>query len=117
LPDAPRKLAGVDGGLSLLLLEHILGVLVELERLLPPLLLHQQDHQVAQGVFVCRVLLQRGEEQPLGQAHLLVFEVEVHQLEEDALPRSVDRVPPALRPLAIQVVLEKLAPGEGIRLL
>ena len=88
-----------------------------MERLLPPLLLHQQDHQAAQGIFVCRVLLQGGEEQFLGQAHLLIVEVEVHQLEEDALPRSVDRVPPTLRPLAIHVVLEKLAPGEGIRLL
>src|SRR5437868_6461320 len=44
LPDASCELAGVDGGLGLLLLEHILSVLVELERLLPPLLLHQQDH-------------------------------------------------------------------------
>src|SRR5689334_18377616 len=34
LPDASRELAGIDGGLGLLLLEHILGVLVELERLL-----------------------------------------------------------------------------------
>ena len=33
------------------------------------------------------------------------------------MPRAVDRVPPWLRPLGIQVVLEKLAPGEGIRLL
>src|SRR5438270_6847409 len=117
LPDAAREFAGVDGGLRLLLLEHVLGVLVELERLLPPLLLHQQDHQARQRVFVGRVLLQGGEEQLLGQAHALVFEVELDQLEEDAVPRAVDRVPPWLRPLGIQVVLEKLAPGEGIRLL
>src|SRR6266700_2213733 len=57
LPDAARELAGINGGLGLLLLEHVLGILVELERLLSPLLLHQQNHQAAQGIFVSRVLL------------------------------------------------------------
>src|SRR6266516_2378412 len=33
LPDAPRELSGVDGGLRLLLLEYVLGVLVEQKRL------------------------------------------------------------------------------------
>src|SRR6266566_1505534 len=117
LPDASRELAGIDGGRGLLLLEHILGVLVEMERLLSPLLLHQQDHQAAQGIFVGRILLQRGEEQLLGQAHPLVLEVEVDQLEEHAVPCAVNRAPPALRPFSVQVVLEKLAPGEGMRLL
>src|SRR5258706_14774090 len=40
LPDAARELSGVDSRLGLLLLEHILAVLVEVERLLPPPLLH-----------------------------------------------------------------------------
>jgi hypothetical protein len=62
LPDASHEFAGIDGGLSLLLVEHILGVLVELEGLLPPLLLYQQEHQAAQGVLIGRILLQRGEE-------------------------------------------------------
>jgi hypothetical protein len=115
--DAARELAGVDGRLGLLLLEHILAVLVEVERLLSPPLLHQQDHQAAQCVFIGQVLLQGGEEQLLGQAHPLVFQVEINQLEERAVPRSVDRVPPALCPFSRYVVLEKLAPGEGIRLL
>jgi hypothetical protein len=117
LPDAAREFSGVDSRLGLLLLEYILAVLVEVERLLPPPLFHQQDHQAAQGVFVGRVLLQGSEEQFLGSAHLPVFEGEVDQLEEGALPRSAQRVPPTLRPRSIQVVLEKLAPGEGIRLL
>ena len=68
LPDASRELAGVDGRLSQLLVEHVLGVLVELEGLLPPLLLYQQDHQAAQGVLFGWILLQRSEEQLLGQA-------------------------------------------------
>ncbi len=117
LPDALRQLAGVDGGLLLLFLEHIFGVLVELERLLSPLPLHQQDHQAAESVFVGRVLLQRGEEQLLGQAHLPVPEVEVDQLEEHAVPRAVNRVPPRLCPFSVQVVFEKFAPCEGVRLL
>jgi hypothetical protein len=108
---------GVDGRLGLLLLEHVLGVLVELERLLPPLLLHQHDHQAALSVLVGRVLLQSGEEQLLGQADQLVFEVEVDQLEEHAVPRAVDSVPSWLCPRSIQVVLEELAPGEGTRFL
>src|SRR5260221_9495252 len=117
LLDASRELAGIDGGLGLLLLEHILGVLVELERLLSPLLLHQQDHQAAQGVLVGRVLLQRGEEQLLRRAHLLVIEVEIDQLEEHTVPRAVDRVPSWLCPRSIQVVFEKLAPGKSIGIL
>ena len=117
LPDASCEFTGIVGGLRLLLPEHVLGVLVEVERLLPPPLLHQQDHQAAEGVLVGRVLLQRGEEQLLGQAHTLAPEGEVDQLEEHALPRAVDGVPSWLCPRSVAVVLEKLAPGESVRLL
>jgi hypothetical protein len=68
-----RQLAGVDGRFGLLLVEHVLGVLVELEGLLTPLLLYQQDHQAAQGVLVGRILLQGRKEQLLGQACPLVL--------------------------------------------
>ncbi len=62
LPDASYKLSRIDGRFPLLLLQHILSVLVEVERLLSPLLLNQQDHQAAQGVFVGRILLKCSEE-------------------------------------------------------
>jgi hypothetical protein len=117
LPDTPPELAGIDGRLGLLLPQHVLAVQVEVERLLPPPLLNQQDHQSAQGVFISRILLDGGEEQLLGHALALVLEVKIYQLEEDATPRPVDRAPPSLGPFSIGVVLKKLAPGEGMRLL
>ena len=117
LADATGEFPRVDRWLRLLLLQHVLGVLVEVEGLLPSLLLHQQDHQAAQGVFVCWLLFQGRVEQLLGLTRPPVPDVQVDQLEERAVPRPAERVAPRSHPLGVQVVLEEGARGERERLL
>src|SRR5437667_12522120 len=96
LPDAMGEFAGVGSRFVLLLPHHIQAILVELERLLPPLLLYQQSHQAAQRVLIARVLLQSGEEEFLRLLKASVLLVELHQLVKRATACSPDGMPSSL---------------------
>ena len=106
--DAPGKFLGVKRWFPLRLPQHISSVLVDFERLLSSSSLSQQDHEVAEYILVCWPLRQKGEEEFFGPAYALLFQVEFYQFVQHTVPRPVDHLSSSLRPLAAQIVFEKL---------